>query len=52
MEYVKCKFAKDTQGFYMMPLIGYSNVKGKKSIWIGWLWWIFSINLTRRDVET
>ena len=33
MEYVSCKFAKDTEGFYLTPLIGYSNVKGDRSVW-------------------
>ena len=39
----KCKFEKDVYGFYLTPLLGYSNVGGQKSIWIGWLFWLFSI---------
>lgn len=39
----RCKFEKDVYGFYLTPLLGYSNVGGQKSIWIGWLFWLFSI---------
>lgn len=41
---VACKFEKDVYGFYLTPLLGYSSVNGQRSIWIGWLFWLFSIN--------
>ena len=43
MRLVKCKFEKDVIGFYLTPLIGFSNVLGHKTVWIGWLFWLFSI---------
>jgi hypothetical protein len=43
---MKCTFEQDTKGFYILPLLGYSNVKGTKSIWFGigpWLWtWVIT----------
>lgn len=44
MKLAKCRFEKDVLGFYLTPLLGYSNVNGQRSIWIGWLFWLFSIN--------
>lgn len=43
MKLKKCKFEKDVMGFYLTPLIGFSNVNGEKSIWIGWLFWLMTI---------
>lgn len=43
MKLINCKFEKDVTGFYLTPLLGYSNVHGQKSVWIGWLIWLFSI---------
>ena len=45
MKFMKCKYEKDVHGFYLTPLIGFSNVKGLKSIWIGWLFWLMSVEL-------
>jgi hypothetical protein len=38
-----CKFDKDVNGFYLTPLVGFSKVKGEKSVWLGWLFWIFVV---------
>jgi hypothetical protein len=39
---MKRTFSKDVYGFYLLPLIGYSNTKAEgRSIWFGigpWLW--------------
>jgi hypothetical protein len=43
MKLLKTKFEIDTEGIYITPLLGYSNVKGEKSIWIGWLFWLFVV---------
>lgn len=43
LKLVKCKFEKDVTGFYLTPLLGYSNVNGQKSVWVGWIIWLFSI---------
>lgn len=40
--YYKMFFAKDVTGLYLTPLIGYSKVKGQKSLWIGWLFWCWT----------
>lgn len=45
MMLIKCKFETDVSGIYFTPLIGYSNVHGKKSFWIGWLAWLFSVEI-------
>ena len=41
----RCVFVKDVAGIYFTPLIGYSNVMGVRSLWIGWLWWLFVWNI-------
>lgn len=46
---MKRVFEKDTTGFYITPLFGYSNIKGKKSIWFGWAWYLWSWVLTTED---
>lgn len=43
MKFVKCKFETDVTGIYITPLIGYSNVVGEKSVWLGWLFWLVSL---------
>jgi len=45
MKIKKCYFEYDVRGIYITPLIGYSNIKGQKSFWIGWLWWLFKIEV-------
>jgi N6-adenosine-specific RNA methylase IME4 len=39
---MKCKWSKDTQGFYLLPLIGYSKTPTEgRTVWFGigrWLW--------------
>jgi hypothetical protein len=45
---IKCKFEKDTQGIYILPLLGYSNVKGLKSFWVGWLWWLWTFRMEHK----
>jgi hypothetical protein len=47
---MKCTFAKDVFGFYLTPLIGYSNMKGVRAVWVGWFWWLFTIELPKRNV--
>ena len=32
---MRCEWEKDVYGFYILPLFGYSNVEGLKSIWFG-----------------
>lgn len=50
---MKCRFEKDTTGFYILPLLGYSNVRGTKSIWFGWafyLWtWVLSADYKKAE---
>lgn len=43
MNVIKCIFEKDTSGMWILPAIGYSNIKGDKALWIGWLYWIFKV---------
>jgi len=43
MKMFKCSFETDSWGIYITPLLGYSKVFGVRSIWIGWLWWLFTI---------
>jgi len=45
MKLAKCRFEKDVRGFYLTPLIGFSNVHGKKSVWIGWFHLLITIEL-------
>ena len=46
---VKCKFETDKWGLYITPLIGYSNTERGKNIWVGWLKWLFTIELTNKN---
>lgn len=43
---IRCYFEKDIIGIYLLPLIGYSNEKGARSIWFGFLNWlvVFPLN--------
>ena len=47
----RCKFVTDVHGVYITPLIGYSWGRGEKSIWIGWLFWLFMIALEEKENE-
>ena len=43
MNIQKCTFSHDVEGIYLLPLFGYSNINGKKSVWFGiwrylWTW--------------
>ena len=49
MKMIKCSFEKDTIGIYVLPLLGYSNVKGDKSIWFGWLYWLWTFRMEAAD---
>ena len=53
MKFAKHTFEKDVHGFYLTPLIAYSNVKGDKAIWFGWLFWLWGIHfmLPMREPE-
>ena len=43
IKYRKCIFEHDKWGFYILPLIGYSNnEKYGKSLWFGWGRWLWS----------
>lgn len=42
----RCKFEIDQWGFYITPLIGYSNMpKHGKRLWFGWLKYLWTINI-------
>jgi len=43
MKIFKCIFARDVSGFYILPLLGYSKINGEKAIWMGFLWWLWTI---------
>lgn len=45
MKIVNCRMTKDSWGVYITPLIGYSWNPKEKSIWIGWLLWLWVIAL-------
>ena len=42
---LRCEFVTDITGIYFTPLLGYSKVRGQKAIWVGWLWWLFTIKI-------
>jgi len=44
----KCVWEKNTQGFYITPLIGYSNVEGICSLWFGWGPYLFTVFLNHK----
>lgn len=46
---LRCVFVKEITGIYFTPLFGYSNVRGQKAIWIGWLWWLFTIKIGKAN---
>ena len=46
MKIVKCRFETDRWGLYITPLLGYSNTERGKNIWVGWLKWLFTVELT------
>ena len=43
---MKCVWEKDTQGCYILPLFGVSRIEGEWAIWVGWLYWLFTWQLT------
>jgi len=45
MKPIKTEWEMDTIGIYITPLIGYSNVKGVRSFWVGWLYWLWVVCL-------
>jgi len=45
MKLLKCKFEIDKWGMYILPILGYSWYPQNKSIWIGWLYWMWVIRL-------
>ena len=47
----RCEYEYDTLGIYLLPIVGYSNVKGDKSFWFGWLWWLWTVRLTKRAAD-
>jgi len=47
MKLIRCKWDTDTTGFYILPFIAFGNeAGGPKSLWIGWLFWLWTIQLT------
>ena len=48
MKICKCEWGKDVYGFYVTPLLGFSNVYGEKSFWIGWLRCLFRVYIGDR----
>ena len=49
MKIVKCTFVEDKWGFYITPLIGYSNTERGRNFWIGWFKWLWTIELTNEN---
>jgi hypothetical protein len=41
----KCEFTVDSFGVYILPLVGFSWNRKRKSIWLGWLWWLCEVIL-------
>ena len=46
---MKTKWAKDTHGFYITPLIGFSKISGQWALWIGWLYWLWTWELNSKE---
>jgi len=47
MKLIKCKWEMDTTGFYILPFIAFGNeAGGPKALWLGWLYWLWTIQLT------
>jgi hypothetical protein len=44
MQIIRAEFSKDCSGMWILPALGYSNVQGNKSIWVGWLYWIWKVD--------
>lgn len=41
-------FEKDKWGFYITPLIGYSDTPSDgKTFWIGWLRWLWTVRFKK-----
>jgi hypothetical protein len=45
---MKCKWKVDTIGFYILPLIGISRVKGVWSFWVGWGFWLWTWEFNKK----
>lgn len=43
MQIIKCVFEKDVQGIWFLPALGYSNIDGDRSLWVGWICWMVKI---------
>lgn len=41
---MRCRLDVGTVVIYITPLIGFSNVHGKLSFWVGWLWYMFTFD--------
>ncbi len=48
MRFLKCKFEFDRWGLYLTPLIGFSWNPKDKAIWLGWLWFLWKIEIGRK----
>ena len=52
MKITQCKFEYDKWGMYITPLIGYSWNNKQKSLWIGWIFWLFVIDFIEpKDIK-
>ena len=47
----RCEFEEDTIGIHLLPVLGYSNKQGDKAFWFGWLWWMWTLRLTKRAAD-
>lgn len=48
---MKCKWAQDATGFYITPLLGVSKIKGQWSLWIGWLFWLWTWHMINNRIK-
>jgi hypothetical protein len=47
MKIIRCEFEYDRWGAYILPLVGYSWNPKDRSLWFGWLWWLWTIKLEK-----
>ena len=46
MKIIKCSFIFDKWGLYILPILGYSWMPQEKSLWVGWLLWLWKIEFS------
>ena len=47
----RCVWEQDVHGFYLLPLLGVSKVKGVWAVWFGWFYWLFTCNLREETTQ-